>query len=254
MTMLSRALAHLAAPLYLPACAACDAVLAVDEPPPLCGRCRPSLVANEPACPRCAEPIAGPVAIECARCRRAPPPQRATIAPWRYGAAVAIALRRLKFNDRTDLARALAPLAAPFVAALAAVDTAEAAASTGSVTRGGAVDLVVPVPLHWRRLARRGYNHAELLAVAIAGALPVARALARRRATRPQPGLDAAARADNVRGAFAATRRGRARLAGARVLLVDDITTTGATLAAAAAAARDAGAADVVAFAFARAE
>src|SRR5207244_1602709 len=138
------------------------------------------------------------------------PPQLATIAPWRYGAAIATALRRLKLADRADLARALAPLCAPFVAALS-----------------GDIDMIVPVPLHWRRVLRRGYNHAELLATAARGALPVADALRRTRATRTQAGLDAVARVANVRDAFVARRS----LQGARVLVLDDITTTGATLA-----------------------
>jgi ComF family protein len=231
------ALAAIAASIYVPSCAACDAVLAADDAAPFCARCRGSLVANEPACPRCAEPIGGPIAITCARCVRTPPPQTATIAPWRYGAAIATALRRLKLADRADLARALAPVVAPFVAALA--DAA-------------AIDRVVPVPLHWRRMLRRGYNHAELIAHAARGRLRVDDALRRTRATRPMPGLDAAARAANVRGAFAPRRR--ADLRGARVLVLDDITTTGATLAAACRAVADAGAAEVYAFAVARAE
>lgn len=233
-----RVLAAAAAAIFVPSCAACDAILAADDAAPFCARCRGSLVANEPACPRCAEPIGGPVAITCARCVRTPPPQAATIAPWRYGAAIATALRRLKLADRADLARALAPLVAPFIAALADPDG------------GAAIDRIVPVPLHWRRMLRRGYNHAELLAHAARGALPVDDALRRTRATRPMPGLDAAARAANVRGAFAARRD----LRGARVLVLDDITTTGATLAAACAAVRAAGAAEVYGFAVARAE
>ena len=75
-------------------------------------------------------------------------------------------------------------------------------------------------------------------------------ALRRTRATRPQRGLDAPARAAHVAGAFAASRT----LAGRRVLVLDDVTTTGATLAAACAAALAAGAAAVYGFAVARAE
>jgi ComF family protein len=228
-------LGALLASIYVPACAACDAVLADDDRAPFCARCASSLEANEPACPRCAEPLGGERAIACARCTRTPPPQSATIAPWRYGEALAIALRRLKLGARPDLARALAPLAAPVLAACA-------------------VDVIVPVPLHWRRLARRGYDHAELLAVHAAGSIPVTRALRRTRHTRTQAGLSAAERAANVRGAFAITRAGARALQDKRVLVLDDITTTGATLAAACAAIANAGAADVMAFAFARAE
>ncbi|HTJ44961.1 MAG TPA: ComF family protein [Kofleriaceae bacterium] len=221
--------------VFVPSCAACDAVLDESDPPPFCAGCRASLVANEPACPRCAEPLGVAIGTPCARCVQAPPPQSATIAPWRYGEAIASALRTMKLADRADLARAIAPLVAPFVAAL---------------VESAAIDRIVPVPLHWRRLLRRGYNHAELIAHAARGRAIVDDALRRVRSTKPMPGLAASARAANVKGAFEARRD----LRGARVLVLDDITTTGATLAAACAAIRDAGADDVIAFAVAKAE
>ncbi len=93
---------------------------------------------------------------------------------------------------------------------------------------GGLVDAVVPVPLHRRRLAERGFNQAVLLARPLARALGVpllVGRLVRVRPTRPQVGLEADARRDNVRGAFA--MRGEVPR---RVLLVDDVRTTGATL------------------------
>jgi len=113
------------------------------------------------------------------------------------------------------------------------------------------------VPLHWRRMAVRGFNQSRLL-LAHAGRdldAPADRlSLRRRRATAPQTGLDARARRRNLAGAFAVARGRVPRLAGRRILLVDDVATTGATLAAAAAALLAAGAAAVVGFCVARAE
>jgi ComF family protein len=105
---------------------------------------------------------------------------------------------------------------------------------------------LVPVPLHRARLAERGFNQAELLAAPCAARwrLPVfGRVLVRTRPTPPQTDLDAAARRANVRNAFAVPRPAEVR--GRRLLLVDDVLTTGATADAAAQALRAAGAAAV---------
>lgn len=227
--------------LYVARCAACDRRVPPDQP--LCDGCALSLEPLGCACPRCAEPLAGPVAVACARCRRAPPPFEALVAPWRYGGELAAALRRLKLQKVPELARELAPLLAPFLAAS---------------VQAGAIDTVIPVPLHRRRLASRGFNHAQLLA---REALRFARldapldplTLLRVRPTPSQTGLGAAARAANVAGAFAVVPRRRPAIDGRRVLLVDDIATTGATLAAATRALLQAGASGVVAFVAARA-
>lgn len=118
--------------------------------------------------------------------------------------------------------------------------------------RGG--DLLVPVPVHAERRARRGYDQACLLAAAAGErlGLPVDEALARTRATRPQFELDHADRAVNVAGAFA-VRSGQAEAVRGRwPILVDDVATTGATLVACASALLDAGAIGVSALAVAR--
>ncbi len=115
-----------------------------------------------------------------------------------------------------------------------------------------AVDAVVPMPMHRLRLAERGENPAEVMARALAAHLPGRPPLIRATKTRMtarQQGLDREGRLANVAGAY----RVDSRLDGKRVLLVDDVLTTGASLLALAAAARAAGAAEVTAVAMARA-
>jgi ComF family protein len=116
-------------------------------------------------------------------------------------------------------------------------------------------DIVVPVPLHWRRRLARGYNQSEALARAVADrlGLPCRPSLLRRvRHTPQQTQQSPAGRRDNVRGAFAA-RLGRA-FAGKSILLVDDVMTTGSTASEAARALREDGAARVVVAVLARAQ
>ncbi len=110
-------------------------------------------------------------------------------------------------------------------------------------------DAVVPVPLHWRKQWHRGFNQAELLAMHVARhrGIPVLNALRRKRATAAQASLASAGRRRNVEGAFALKRGAgwTARLAGRKILLIDDVMTTGATAGACAAALKRAGAKSV---------
>jgi ComF family protein len=194
--------------LFADQCVAC----AIPCPDPLCETCSGSLDALGAACPRCAEPT-GSDPMLCGRCRRSPLAIDRIVSPWRFGGQLAVAIRRLKLTGRTHVARSIAPLWAPLIAAAADPDA-----------------LVVPVPLHWRRRFSRGFDHAWLLALhacASAGLPRPVAALRRTRAAPPQSTLPAAERRINLRDAFAVRRP----VAGRAIVLVDDVATTGTTLA-----------------------
>jgi ComF family protein len=175
----------------------------------------------------------------CALCREALEPAPAwglpgleeVLAPFEYGGPAALALRALKYEGRPELGPPLGRL------------LAEAAGPLPSR------DLLIPIPLSSRRLARRGYNQARELARGVGPVAPLG-ALRRIEDRRPQVGLSGQARRENQRGAFRADPR---RVEGRRVLLLDDVVSTGATLLAARDALVEAGAREVRALAFARA-
>jgi len=123
-----------------------------------------------------------------------------------------------------------------------------------ALPREEAFDAIVPMPLHWRKRWQRGFNQAALLAreVSRRAHVPVVRAIRRVKFTSAQAGLTNAKRRVNVSGAFAP--RGRRCLDGKRVLLVDDVMTTGATAASCARALKMAGARQVVLLTLARAD
>ncbi|GAB4115240.1 MAG: ComF family protein [Sandaracinaceae bacterium] len=135
----------------------------------------------------------------------------ATVAAYRYGGPLADAIRRYKYGGRAELAAVLGRLLVPAARA-----------------RTAGLDAIVPVPLHPRRLRERGFDQASLLAGVVAEALGVARRLDLVRRVRPTPAqasLDRAGRLDNVRDAFVASVGAR----DLRILVIDDVRTTGAT-------------------------
>jgi ComF family protein len=229
--------------------------------PPLCLTCRAPVTAAGTQCSDCARLPNPTGALVCDRCgvslgsgllaertadRRlvcpachdTPPAFAAARAALIYDEAAKRLILPLKYARRTDLARWLARRMA--AAAPELLDQA---------------DLLVPVPLHWRRLVARGYNQAALLAghLGRSARRPVAySALRRRRATPPLGERGAAERAALLEGVFDVPERERRRIAGRRVLLVDDVLTSGATLSACARALLSAGAARVDALVAAR--
>jgi ComF family protein len=220
--------------LLPPTCLTCDRP--VDAPGRFCAPCfaRTGFI-TEPYCVTCGTPFShaqqGGAERLCAQCRLAPPPWQRARGALRYDAQAARLILALKYADRPELA---APLA-------------------GMMARAGAAllhdaQLIAPVPLHRRRLFARRYNQAALLARALARLSGVPAApdlLCRIRATAPLGDLGQAARAERLAGAIAVRPPWMARVAGRRVLLVDDVMTSGATAAACAGALLAAGAAAV---------
>ncbi len=194
----------------------------------------------------------------CGRCRTQPPAYERLVVAWSYAGPLEAVIGGLKYRRLDYLGAHLARGLAEPLTAIAADRPAENGdvPEVGSRSTPAGWDLVVPIPLHWRRRRLRGYNQAERIARPLAAELgaPFGDLLRRSRSTRRQARLPRAERLENPVGAFALRRGARAgrSVAGRRVLLVDDVVTTGATLDAAAAVLRDAGAASVTAVAAAR--
>lgn len=203
----------------------------------LCRGCRSDLPLIENPCRTCAAPqaLALPAGVHCARCQAHPPPFTAAIAPLCYEFPVDAGLKALKFGRRLPYAAAFAGVLADCVQRQMPAD----------------VDGLLPVPLHPRRLALRGFNQAREICRPLSQrlGLPLANVARRCRATRYQSGLSASARRKNLRDAFAIRRVPPYR----HLAIVDDVVTTGETTRQLARVLLDAGVQQVSVFAVARA-
>lgn len=230
----------LLAVILAPSCAACERLLEHPTRGAVCASCWNAVLRiTPPVCDICGDPLASwrRASVEsarCPRCRR----RRVAIDRGRaaglYDGALGRVVHAFKYDGRRTLAAPLARLMA---------DAGRDLLATADVT--------VPVPLHRRRERSRGFNQARDLAVRLG--YPVVDILRRTRATRSQTDLPAGQRHANVRGAFAVRDGLRPRIDGRIVVLVDDVSTTGATLEACARVLKDAGAREVRALTAARA-
>lgn len=187
-------------------------------------------------CQRCALPLpAGPSV--CGSCLRQPPPLQSCLAALDYQWPWSHAIARWKYQADTGLGAALARLLASQPGVAQILHT---------------VDAVLPLPSAAQRVAERGQHPAAVLAHALAPAKVRRHWLLRTRNTPPQRGLKLAQRQRNVRGAFAVPAAAQPALQGLRLLLVDDVMTTGATLHEASRTLLRAGAASVHALVLAR--
>lgn len=171
-----------------------------------------------PLCPVCGQPFSSEVTEDhlCEDCLRKRPFYEAAWAPYRYEGAILKGIYRLKYGSKGFLADAFGPLLTRFVEAR---------------LEGGENLMIMPVPLHPKRLRERGFNQSLLLARHVSRALHIDLdflSLRRVRYTPPQASLAKKERQQNVRGAFELATQGAVQ--GKTILLVDDVVTTGNTL------------------------
>jgi len=239
--------AHLARPflaladlVYPPACAACGTMTSGHRG--LCAGCWAGVrFIERPYCEVLGSPFSHNLGtgILSAQAIADPPPFDRLRSAAIHDEAIRNLVHGLKYRDRVDLA----PMMSGWMLR----------ASDGAVA---ACDAIIPVPLHRSRMLSRKFNQAAELArhlARLSGKPLLAATLLRVKRTEQQVGLGARAREENVRGAFAIARGRENDVFGKRIILVDDVYTTGATVAAATRALRRAGASDITVLTFARA-
>ncbi len=202
--------------LFPPRCAACGKSLQtaqLDGSAGLCPDCFQEIMPiGSPMCIRCGRPFVGPAGTDhiCGQCIEAPPPYDKARSLFRYQGPVRLLIHRVKYHDDGYALKTLVQLSSRFLPGWTS-----------------SVDVILPVPLHPGRLRTRGFNQSVRLASSLFPDICLEPFLLRRVVnTRPQTGLGLKERASNIRGAF--TVKGHP--VPQKILLIDDIYTTGATV------------------------
>lgn len=209
-----RALASL---FYPPLCAVCSEPIESERY--LCGACQTKAPRiNPPFCTKCSEPFPGSITevFACANCAHRTLHFDAAVSAFRSRGVVRKILHEFKYNRQEHLKHPIADWLAETLA--------------DPRLQGRRFDVIVPVPLHPARKRERGFNQAELAAelLSVRGGVPMHDVLQRIRYTTTQTAFDRAERMENLHNAFRLRRNADVR--GSRVLLIDDILTTGSTL------------------------
>lgn len=220
--------------LFPPRCHVCRSFLADPADIHLCQGCREKIITvDSPLCTICGVPFATENGIDhpCGQCLTSRRPFVGARAAARFEGPLQELIHRFKYGKKIHLSRPLGLLTAT---------------ALGDFHLSLSADYIVPVPLHRRRLRERGFNQSQLIGQILAKSWGIPQSvhnLRRIRWTDPQTGLPAAERERNIRGAFAVAHP--ARLEGKRLLLVDDVYTTGSTVIECAKTLRQSGAKEV---------
>lgn len=227
--------------IFPPRCITCGLLLEECGPLPFCPDCRGQIrFIRSPLCPRCGIPFPdGDADHLCGECLAVQRPYALARSVALYEGTILKAIHLFKYRGKIGIGRVLGTIMADFA---------------GSLWDMKAFSLILPVPLHRSRLRQRGFNQAVVLARSVAKrfCLPLDFMTLRRPGlTSPQVGLGREERKTNVRGAFRVHKP--EKIAGRRILLVDDVYTTGSTLSECADLLMSAGAETVAALTLARA-
>jgi len=205
--------------VYPVSCAACGAAVLDSRGLPLCGECTVKAdFAGDMMCPRCGAGVMREPedVVKCPKCYNLSLNFRRAVSLGPYEKPLGEVVKALKFRGQRQYAR---PLAERLAAVLRRQDFTQH------------IDIIVPVPIHWRRRFRRGFNQSELITGHLGKLLNIpvdGRSLRRIRYTEPQTKLSAEERLKNLKGAFK-VRRPEA-VEGKQILLLDDVMTTGGTM------------------------
>jgi len=233
-------LAGIADVIFPPRCSLCGEILKLNSP--LCEKCMQGIhFISSPLCVRCGLPFAAGEGSDhlCGDCLAGERPYAVARSMATYDGAMLDAIHKFKYHGKTGIGKTLGNIMADF------------ASGIWDMT---AFDLIIPVPLHIRRLRERGFNQALILSRPLSRRFKIPldfASLKRVRLTPPQVGLSKKERSINVRGAFSVIKPDR--IDGKKILLIDDVYTTGSTLSECSRVLIDAGASAAAVFTAARA-